>query len=96
MNQFAVLIVNSPDIGPKNAKCRLCVQFVDLSIIWCMSVLILPNRSDVLPVNMRCTRAAVGQYESCLPWCFDVFEECAVFLLVLPLFSLHYFQVNCF
>ena len=23
----------------------------------------LPNRSDVLPVNMRCTRAAVGQYE---------------------------------
>ena len=24
---------------------------------------VLPNRSDVLPVNMRCTRAAVGQYE---------------------------------
>ena len=23
----------------------------------------LPNRSDVLPVNMRCTRAAVGQYK---------------------------------
>ena len=26
-------------------------------------VQILLNRSDVLPVNMRCTRAAVGQYE---------------------------------
>ena len=25
--------------------------------------MILPNRSDVLPVNMRCTRAAVSQYE---------------------------------
>ena len=24
---------------------------------------ILPNRSDVLPVNMRCTRAALDQYE---------------------------------
>ena len=24
---------------------------------------VLPNRSDLLPVNIRCTRSAVGQYE---------------------------------
>ena len=40
---------------------------------------LLPNRTDVLPVNMRCTRAVVGSVRSCLPWCLDVFEECAVF-----------------
>ena len=40
----------------------LCEHYVASTLNLTYSC-ILPNRSDVLPVNMRCTRAAVGQYE---------------------------------
>ena len=37
--------------------------FVQTSPMLDRNLRILPNRSDVLPVNMRCKRAAIGQYE---------------------------------
>ena len=54
--------------------------------------LLLPNRSDVLPVNMRCTRAAVDQYAVVCRGVWTCLKSVRFFLLVLLLFSLHYFS----
>ena len=53
---------------------------------------LLPNRRDVLPVNMRCTSAAVGQYEVACSGVWTCLKSVRFFLLVLPLFSLHCFS----
>ena len=53
---------------------------------------LVPNRSDVLPVNLRCTRAAVGQYEFDCLGVWMCLKSVRFFLLVLPVFSLHYFS----
>ena len=50
--------------------------------IQCIKRYILPNRSDVLPVNMRCTRAAVGQYEVACRGVRTCFKSVGFFLVV--------------
>ena len=53
--------------------------------------MILPNGIEVLSVNMRCTRVAVGQYEVACRGDRTCSKSVRFFMLVLPLFSLHYF-----
>ena len=62
---------------------------------------ILPNRSHVLPVNMRCERAAVGQYEVASRGVRICFKSVGLFrwfflYLVCTIFQVNWFSLTLF